>query len=123
MERHSNLRHVKESIRTDGDADRKIYLLLSLAGNVEVENIRTFWKSYSTQMPKLSVLARKLLSIPMTSTPSERNFSIASLIVNLRRSNLLPSNVDKILFIHNNYKFCKNIALQTLNFENFSLSI
>ena len=53
----------------------------------------------------------------MTSTPSERNFSTTGLILNSRKSNILPSNVDKILFIHNNYEFCKKIVNRLHEFE------
>lgn len=120
-EKHSSLQFVQKTLQSEIDVDREIYFLLSLAGNVEVDNIRLFWKSYAKQMPTLSMLAKKVLSIPMTSTPSERNFSIAGLIVNLRRSSLLPGNVNKILFIHNNYEFCKKIALTSLKIDNFEL--
>lgn len=121
VERHSSLQFVKQTLRSESEVDREIYFLLSLAGNVEVDNIRMFWKSYAKQMPTLSILAKKVLCIPMTSTPSEGNFSIAGLIVNLRRSSLLPSNVNKILFIHNNYEFCKKIALNSLKIDDFQL--
>jgi len=121
VEKHSSLRYVKQTLMSENDVDREIFFLLSLAGNAKVDSIRNFWKIYSKQMPILSVLAKKILCIPMTSTPSERNFSIAGLIVNLRRSKLLPSNVDKILFIHNNYDFVKKIALQSFKLDNFQL--
>lgn len=121
VEKHSSLAYLKQCMRSEAELDGEIYLLLSLGGNTKFQNIRLFWQKYSKQLPNLTVLARKILCIPMTSTPSERNFSIAGLIVNLRRSSLLPSNVDKIIFIHNNYNFCKNIALETLRVENFEL--
>lgn len=121
VEKHSNLQYVQNTVRSEVDVDREIHFLFSLAGNVEVKSIREFWKCYSKQMPILSILAKKNLCFPMTSTPSERNFSIAGLIVNIRRSSLLPCNVDKILFIHNNYEFCKTIAFKTLKMAQFEI--
>ena len=53
----------------------------------------------------------------MTSTPSERNFSISGLIVNSRKAALLPSNLDKMVFVHNNYEFYKNIAREKFEIQ------
>ena len=40
-----------------------------------------WWKSNEQNLPKLAALARKLLSIPATSAPSERVWSIAARIL------------------------------------------
>ncbi|XP_011859528.1 PREDICTED: uncharacterized protein LOC105557016 [Vollenhovia emeryi] len=62
------------------------------------------------QFPWLSALARGILCIPATSTPSERVFSIAGLVVTAKRSCLHPLRVHKIIFVHNNYNVCKQIV-------------
>ena len=49
-------------------------------------------------------VAKKLLAIPATSTPSERSFSIAGRVIEERRTNLNPENVDALLFLHSNIK-------------------
>ncbi|KYQ54031.1 hypothetical protein ALC60_07065 [Trachymyrmex zeteki] len=46
---------------------------------------------------------------PATSTPSERIFSTASLLINNKRSSVCPNTVNKVIFIHYNYELCKNI--------------
>ncbi|CAF1209747.1 unnamed protein product [Adineta ricciae] len=58
-----------------------------------------FWKQHDKTFPTLSVLARRLHSIPATTASVERSFSGGGQIVNERRTNLSPSQVDNILFI------------------------
>ena len=52
----------------------------------------------------LCVLARKYLTPPPTSTNCERLFSVAGQVMDEKRSNLLPDNLDKILFLRENIK-------------------
>ena len=54
-------------------------------------------------------LAKKFLTPPPTSTDVERLFSIESLIADDKRGKLLPSNLEKILFLHEN--------IMTFNFD------
>ena len=59
-------------------------------------------KVYQSQLPHIASLARKYLCIPSTSVPSERAFSCTGNIVNVKRSCLLPENVNKLTFLANN---------------------
>lgn len=61
-----------------------------------------WWKTYQSQLPHIASLARKYLSIPSTSVPSERAFSCTGNIVNVKRSCLLPENVNKLTFLAHN---------------------
>ncbi|KAJ8353682.1 hypothetical protein SKAU_G00212490 [Synaphobranchus kaupii] len=62
-----------------------------------------WWKENAKIMyPLLSPLAKAYLSIPATSVPSERVFSTAGDIVNVRRSQLLADNVDMLIFLKKN---------------------
>jgi hypothetical protein len=69
------------------------------------ENVRTpkelmhYWKIKSEALPHLANVARLVLSIPASSATSERSFSDAGFIINVRRTTLNPENVDKMLFI------------------------
>ena len=55
--------------------------------------------------PRLSMPARTILPIPATSAPPKRIFSTAGLTVASKRSQLSPSNVNKIIFIYDNEHF------------------
>ena len=61
-----------------------------------------WWKIYQSQLPHIASLARKYLCIPSTFVPSEKAFSCTGNIVNVKRSCLLPENVNKLTFLANN---------------------
>ena len=53
-------------------------------------------------MKELRKLAKKFLTIPATSTPSERLFSKAGELINQRRSMLSDKNINMTLFLNKN---------------------
>ncbi|KAF1392218.1 hypothetical protein PFLUV_G00050300 [Perca fluviatilis] len=61
-----------------------------------------WWKENARLYPLLSSIAKAYLSTPATSVPSERVFSSAGDIVNVQRSQLLPENVDMLIFLKKN---------------------
>ena len=61
-----------------------------------------WWRKNCERFPALSLYANKLLCVPATSVSSERIFSVAGNIVTKKRSNLLPENVDMLVFLHKN---------------------
>ena len=63
-----------------------------------------WWRLYKKDLQKLSSTARKYLSIPATSVPSERIFSVAGNIVSAKRNRLSPENVNKLVFLNHNLK-------------------
>ena len=50
--------------------------------------------------PNLALVAKSVLSIPATSTSSERSFSIAGRTIDDRRTQLHPDCIDGLLFLH-----------------------
>lgn len=66
------------------------------------ENPLTWWEKNAARYPTLAELARSLLCIPATSTPSERLFSAAGNIVSEKRASLSPEHVDMLTFLHCN---------------------
>ncbi|KAM3842884.1 E3 SUMO-protein ligase ZBED1-like [Diretmus argenteus] len=61
-----------------------------------------WWKKHQYSFPRLSKLAKKYLSIPATSAPSERLFSVGGNIVTCHRASLKPDVVDRLVFLANN---------------------
>ena len=50
----------------------------------------------------LSILAKKFLAIPATSTPSERVFLVAGIVADRKWRALTPQIVDALVFLHKN---------------------
>ncbi|KAM3858642.1 E3 SUMO-protein ligase ZBED1-like [Diretmus argenteus] len=71
-----------------------------------------WWQKNEERYPKLSRAARRIHSIPSTSTPSERIFSKAGFIANKARSALLPTNVNKLVFLAHNFRRIRQPQVQ-----------
>ncbi|KAM3842535.1 E3 SUMO-protein ligase ZBED1-like [Diretmus argenteus] len=67
------------------------------------ENPLSWWKTNAARYPTLAKLAKSLLCIPATSTPSERLFSAAGNIASKRRASLSSEHVDMLTFLHCNH--------------------
>ena len=63
-----------------------------------------WWRSNGSLFPLLSNLAKKYLSVPGTSVPSERIFSKGGIIVDPFRSRLIPDHVNTLIFLSKNIK-------------------
>jgi hypothetical protein len=62
------------------------------------KNVSPWWKKHSTIFPQLSRLELPLLSIPASSTTSERVFSETRRVLEVRRQQLNP---DSLVFLRN----------------------
>ena len=58
-------------------------------------NILKWWKDNGSTYPSLYLAMKATLSIPATSVPAERIFSLAGFIVNKRRAQLKADRVNK----------------------------
>ena len=65
-----------------------------------------WWSVNNTKYPLVAKAARKWLSVPATSTPSERVFSICGIVDTAKRTRLLGESVEAQVFLHNNYNNC-----------------
>ena len=61
-----------------------------------------WWKSHDHTYTHLAELARRRLTSPGTSVPSERLFSAAGNLVSAKRNCLLSNNIDMLLFLNKN---------------------
>nr|CAH7716217.1 unnamed protein product [Callosobruchus chinensis]CAH7750450.1 unnamed protein product [Callosobruchus chinensis] len=61
-----------------------------------------WWSANEKQYPNLSKFAKVYLSSPGSSVYSERLFSEAGIIYDEKPNRLLPSNAEKLVFIHHN---------------------
>lgn len=61
-----------------------------------------WWASHEVLYPRISRLAKQILAMPASSVPSERIFSLAGNIVNKKRSQLKPENLDLLIFLKKN---------------------
>lgn len=72
------------------------------SGKWRFNNPLVWWKDKSEQFPRLSILAQRFLSIPATSAPSERMFSLAGLTISNDKNRILPDNAEaRVLLKHN----------------------
>ena len=59
--------------------------------------VLSWWKEHYNRFLELSLIARNLISIPITTIASESSFSIRKKILTPYRSRLLPENVEAML--------------------------
>ena len=116
VEKHSTLSSIacSNSVSYSTNIQRECFMLLSMGGMCEVSGVLNFWKTNATSFPLLSQVAAATYCTPPTSTPSERNFSISGLVSDDKKSQITPDNLDKVVFVHNNYelikKYCPSIV-------------
>jgi hypothetical protein len=68
-----------------------------------------WWSTHASTYPTVSVIAKKFLTSPATSAPSERAFSNAGLTVTCLRNLLSPETVDSLVFLSKNYSLLSNL--------------
>lgn len=60
-------------------------------------DILSFWKSYQYRYPQLSLMARDLLAIPVSTVASESAFSVGGRVIDSFRSTLKHENVEALI--------------------------
>ena len=73
-------------------------------------NSLDFWKSHSKEFPLLYKLEKRIYSIPTTSYDVDRQFSSAGLVMNQRRTNKSPDQIENIFLIRSFQKLNQAVA-------------
>eukprot|EP01080_Neovahlkampfia_damariscottae_P006195 gene6195-10202_t len=71
------------------------------------EDILAYWKNNAKKYPKLSALARNLLSIQGSSADVERDWNFVGNMITEKRNQLKPEKVSKMAFVKKNIRFSK----------------
>ncbi|CAF1101148.1 unnamed protein product [Brachionus calyciflorus] len=89
-----------ENLRSPTEVELECYLKEQTA-NKELD-IFAWWFDNKNRFPSLYKLINKYLIVPATSCPAERVFSKAGEIIDIKRSNLKPKNVNNLIFLNKN---------------------
>jgi len=65
-------------------------------------DVLAWWKVQEPVFPLLAEIARKFLCVPASSSPSERLFSASGNICTKLRSSLDPTNLELLVYVHEN---------------------
>lgn len=103
--KHSN--NIPQNMPID-PIDQECWRYLASAAQPIDGNLLSYWNEKRHTFPWLSALAKCLLCIPATCSPTERVFSSAGLVFSAKRLRLNPCRVNKIMFVHDNYSSCKS---------------
>lgn len=103
-------KHVDKECFATNDSEHEInneYLKYMSVADI-VENPLLWWKENELSFPYLSSLAKIMLSIPGSSSAPEHHFSETGYYVNKKKANVDPLTVEKVLFVHDNFKYISN---------------
>lgn len=94
----------------DFEADEiDMYSAYRVATSTEIDML-VWWEEHRESFPKLYHLSSFIHSIPATSAPSERKFSLAGKILNCLRSSLDPTKVSDLLLLYSNSDKFDNVS-------------
>jgi len=79
--------------------------LTSVGTNLVINNPLDWWRLHQHKFPLVAALARRLLSIPATSAPSERLFSDAGITIANDRASLLPDVAASCIFLQDAWEW------------------
>ncbi|BFG20932.1 hypothetical protein CerSpe_072060 [Prunus speciosa] len=87
----------EESITSSQKSQLQLYLDEQKVERKINLNVLDFWKANQFRYPELSILARDVLSIPISTVASEASFSVGGRVLDQYRSALKPENVEALI--------------------------
>ncbi|CAL9008221.1 unnamed protein product [Prunus brigantina] len=87
----------EESITSSQKSQLQLYLDEPKIDRKINLNVLDFWKANQFRYPELSILARDVLSIPISTVASEASFSVGGRVLDQYRSALKPENVEALI--------------------------
>jgi len=115
-----DLAEISANTVSDGDMTQDMITYYSTATSVcYSENVLLYWRDNSAKLPMLSQLAVLYLGTSASSVPVESLFSVTGLVVNSRRSSMQPCNLNKMVFLHDNFQLIvANNTPKTIEWDN-----
>jgi hypothetical protein len=68
----------------------------------DIKCLLEWWGKYDSFFPIVAFLAHQILGIVKSQIEIEKIFSLANILINLRRCKLQKNNLDKLMFISKN---------------------
>lgn len=90
---------VRAAISCDIHNYRKHVSKFNSTNKPDIKSAQIFWETYGHTFTVLQNVAKKLLSVPATSVPSESCFSVASFLSRKERSRLTGENLSSSVFL------------------------
>jgi hypothetical protein len=95
-----------------------VFNLNVLWSDEATKNPTTWWSALKNEVPVLSELAAKLMSIPASSAAAERNWSHFGFVHSLRRNRLTNDRVFKLVYIYSNLHLNDKVTNDNINSGN-----
>lgn len=91
-----------DNLKNKNSINEELNIYLNFPLIERTENPAVWWKNKTNDFPILSKIVKKFLTVPASSVYSERTFSEAGNIYRDSRNRLLPTNAEKLIFLHHN---------------------
>ncbi|KAL4346621.1 hypothetical protein GQ457_17G012820 [Hibiscus cannabinus] len=90
-----------ESVFSEGKTELEKYLDDKVEPDVDIFDVLVWWKNESKTYPIISLMARDILTIPVSTVASESAFSIGGRILDPFRSSLTPKIIECLICAQN----------------------
>lgn len=92
-------RRLGNQVRESRPANYELEMYCQIPLAIPETNIFTWWNTQKLSLPNLAKMARDVLSIPATSTPSERAFSMAKHLLPPTRNRMSAETIEACMML------------------------